>query len=165
MNLPNSLPGKRHLLLRSQAGVTVLEVAVAMAFLATIIVGSTHALLFSNRQAATARLATAARAIVQRNIDNALDVSFRTTAVPPVLVTTSTGGATYDDDGGGDNVVKIAMQENQTTVHTTGTLTRIVTAMANTDGADIRNVTFRLAYQFRGRNYTTEMTTQRSLDD
>jgi hypothetical protein len=46
-----------------------------------------------------------------------------------------------------------------------GTLTRIVTAVANADSADIRRITFRLDYTLRGRPYTYQLSTMRAIDD
>jgi hypothetical protein len=71
----------------------------------------------------------------------------------------------WDDDGGGDNTVQIALQENGNFIMATGVLTRVVTAVANGYGADIRQVTFRLNYTYGGRNHSVAMTTMRSLDD
>ena len=46
-----------------------------------------------------------------------------------------------------------------------GTLTRTVAAEGNTQGADIRRITFKLTYTFQRRNFTVEMTGLRSIDD
>jgi hypothetical protein len=46
-----------------------------------------------------------------------------------------------------------------------GTLTRIVTAEPNPQNATIRRVTFRCDFNFRGRDYSTSMTTLRAIDD
>ncbi len=47
----------------------------------------------------------------------------------------------------------------------TGVMTRTVTAVANPDNADIRQVTFRLDYTYQKRPQTISMTTMRSIDD
>lgn len=41
-------------------------------------------------------------------------------------------------------------------------LTRILTAVANPENAVVRRVTFRVAYTYRTRNYTHQMTTLRT---
>lgn len=122
------------------------------------------ALVQVNNKAVAMRTLNNARAIVQRNIDTALGVPFSTSQQPAILAITSTSGAVYDDDGGGDNLVTIAVPKSAAGTTVRGTLTRIVTAEANSDGADIRRVTFRLNYTIRGRAYAVEMTTLRGSD-
>jgi hypothetical protein len=46
-----------------------------------------------------------------------------------------------------------------------GVLRRTVVAQSNPQSASILRVTFSLTYTFRGRNYTTAMTTLRAIDD
>ena len=142
-----------------------MEALVAAAVLVITTVGATHALLTANRIAASSRVLTGARAVVQRNIDTALTVTFSQASQPAILGITTATGSTYDDDGGFDNTIQIATQDNGGMVVATGTLTRIVTAVANADGADIRQVTFRLDYGYGGRSQSVSMTTMRSIDD
>jgi type II secretory pathway pseudopilin PulG len=54
------------------AGMALVEIIVAMSLLALVIVSSTQAFIQANRESAAMRLMTAARGIVQRNIDTAL---------------------------------------------------------------------------------------------
>jgi type II secretory pathway pseudopilin PulG len=143
----------------------LLEVMVAAAVLVMTAVGATHALLTANRLAAASRVLTGARAVVQRNIDTALTVTFSQASQPAILAITPAAGTVYDDDGGFDNTIQIAVQDNGGIVVATGTLTRIVMAVANSDGADIRQVTFRLDYSYGGRNQSVSMSTMRSIDD
>jgi hypothetical protein len=116
-----------------------------------------------NKKAVAVRTLNNARAVVQRNIDNALGVPFSITVQPAILGITTASGAVYDDDGGGDNLVNIVIPRSTGAV-VKGTLTRIVLAEANADGADIRRITFRVDYTLRSRPYTFSMTTLRAMD-
>jgi hypothetical protein len=139
----------------------------AMGLIMLIALTTTQTFLVSNRNAATNRVLTAARTIVQRNLDTAMSLRFDADNIPAVLVPTGSGGAVTDDDGGGDNQVNILIQKTATTTTTLvkGTLTRIVLAETNPQSADIRRVTFRLNYVFQRRNFTVEMTALRAIDD
>ncbi|MEO6741449.1 MAG: hypothetical protein ABIP20_14460 [Chthoniobacteraceae bacterium] len=151
--------------LRLRAGIMLAETLVAAAILAMVTVGASHALLTANRIAASSRVLTGARAVLQRNIDTALVSTFTQNTVPAILAITPTAGQLYDDDGGFDNTVQISVQDNGTAVVASGTLTRTVLAVANADSADIRQVTFTLQYTYRGRPVTLSMSTIRSRDD
>ncbi len=144
----------------------IVEMLVAMGIIALVLMSSITGLLGANRQAAAYRALTAARMVVERNIENALSVSCDTNNVPPILATTRVSGSTYDDDGGGDNKVNLLIQNSSgTNIILKGTLTRIVTMESNPQNAPIRRITFRLVFNFRGRDYTTAMTTFRAIDD
>ena len=151
--------------LRHCTGILLAETLVAAAVLAMVIVGASHALLTANRIAAASRVLTGARAVLQRNIDTALVSTFTQTTVPAILAITPSNGQAYDDDGGFDNTVQISVQDNGTAVVASGTLTRTVLAVANADNADIRQITFRLQYTYRGRPVSLFMSTIRSRDD
>jgi len=141
---------------------------VAVMLLALIIVVSTQAMLQSNRQAAAMRTLTAARGIIQRNIDTALTVAWDSTVEPAILTLTAPGGGVYDDDeppADTDGLVQISVMEDGATVLLRGTLTRIVTAVPNPEDADVRKVTFRLDYPLPSPSYSVEMTTERAIDD
>ena len=153
----------RHL--RKSAGILLIEAIIATAALALVIVGASQALLIANRIAATSRVLTAARSVVQRNIDTALTTTFTQATVPAILATTPATGTVWDDDGGGDNTVQIAVQDNNTAVVASGVLTRTVVALANADNAVVLQVTFSLTYTYRGRADTVSMTTIRARDD
>jgi hypothetical protein len=144
-----------------------MEAVVAMALVLVTAISATHSFLVSNRIAASNRVLTSARAIMQRNLDNALSLRWDSTYTPPVLAITSAGGSVFDDDGGGDNTVALLVQTNNgiSTTLLQGTLNRIVTAVSNPQGADIRRVTFRITYTFQKRNYSVEMSTMRAIDD
>ena len=150
---------------RANGGIMLMEALVAAAVLVMTTVGATHALLTANRLAASSRVLTSARAVVQRNIDTALTVTFTQASQPAILGITSASGSSYNDQGGYDSTIQIATQDIGGTAVATGTLTRIVTAVANADGADIRQVTFRMDYTYGGRNQSVSMTTMRSIDD
>ena len=147
----------------------LVEVTVALGLLTLMVVSSTQALMQSNRQAAIMRTMTAARGIVQRNIDTALTVGWNFNVEPAILTVTPATGTPYDDDAppasNADGIVQIAVMEDGTTTTVPGTLWRIVTPVANSDGAIIRKVTFRLDYKYLTRPYSVEMVTQRAIDD
>ena len=151
--------------LRGRAGILLIEAIIAAAALALVIVGASQALLIANRLAATSRVLTAARSVVQRNIDTALTTTFTQASTPAILATTGATGQVYDDDGGGDNTVQISVQDNNTAVVAAGVLTRTVTQLANADNAVVLQVTFSLTYTYRGRADTFSMTTIRARDD
>lgn len=150
---------------RRRAGVLLIETMVAAGVLALTIVGASHALLIANRMAAASRVMTGARAVLQRNIDTALAVTFTQTSIPTMLAITPASGSPYDDDGGFDNTIQISVQDNGTAVVASGRLTRTVEAVANPDNADIRRVTFTLQYNYQGRPRVVSMATIRSRDD
>ena len=149
------------------AGFGLLEAIMSMGLIMLIALSTTQTFLMSNRMAATNRVLTAARTIVQRNLDTAMSLRFDSTTVPAVLAITSASGSVADDDGGGDNQVNILIQKTGTTQTNLvkGTLTRTVLAEANPQGADIRRITFRLNYVFQRRNFNVEMTALRAIDD
>ena len=145
-------------------GFTLVQVMIATAIIVIVGLASVQALVLMNRKAATMRLLNNARAVVQRNIDTAMGVPFSTSIEPAILVTTSASGSVYDDDGGGDNLVNIALLRAGTSAWLKGTLTRIVVAETNADGADIRRITFNVSYVYRGKTFTYGMTTIRNKD-
>ena len=160
----------------SESGVALIEVVVAAALTLVIAVSSTHMFLTSTRIAASNRVLTAARAIAQRNLDNATALRWTSTVQPSVLAITAGAGVVFDDDGttrdAAGNVLtnKVALVSDTKSDGTTyavisGTLTRVVTAVANDPGADIRRITFRLTYTYQGRNQIVEMSALRTIDD
>ncbi len=146
------------------SGFTLVQVMVASAIIVIVGLASVQALVLMNRKAAVTRTLNNARAVVQRNIDTAMGVPFTSSVQPAILGITATTGAVYDDDGGGDNLVNVALLRSGTSAWLKGTLTRTVVAETNPEGADIRRVTFSIAYTYRGRNYTYAMTTLRTQD-
>jgi len=140
------------------------EFMIAAAVIGLIVIASTQALLISNRLAAASRVLTGARAVLQRNIDTALTTTF-TQASEPAILAVTTGPQVWDDDGGADNTVQIAVQDNNGIILAKGALTRNVVKLANSDNADIRQITFSLNYTYLGRNVTMAMSTIRSRDD
>jgi type II secretory pathway pseudopilin PulG len=146
------------------SGFTLVQVMVATAIIVIVGLASVQALVLMNRKAATMRVLNNARAVVQRNIDTAMGVPFTSTSTPAILATTTASGSTYDDDGGGDNLVNVALLRAGTSAWLKGTLTRTVVAESNSDGADIRRVTFSLSYTYRGKVYSFSMTTLRTQD-
>ena len=147
---------------QTAGGFTITEVMVASLVLLISYIALTQSFVVMNGRAAASRLSTNARVVVERNIAQALSVPFTATVIPGILATTSGTGATYDDDGNGDNQVNLMVQDSSGAVQIKGVLTRIVTAVANPESADLRRVTFRVAYTYRTKNYTYEMTTVRA---
>lgn len=150
---------KRH----TVRGLTLVEIAVSIAVLGLVFATVLGTLIILNRNAASTRLMTNVREIVQRNIEAAVGVPFTTSNVPPILAITSSSGAAWDEGISGNNPVNIFTSRDATT-KITGTLLRIVTAEPNSLSADIRRVTFRLSYSFYGRNLSYESTTVRAKD-
>lgn len=157
-------PARFRLSRRKKAAFSIVQAVVAMGVISVAGAAGIMALVQLNNKAAAMRTLNNARAIVQRNIDTALAVSFSATLQPAILAITSGSGSVYDDDGGGDNLVTIVTPKNVGGQTLKGTLTRIVTAQANSDGADIRRVTFRIDYNIRGRAYSYAMSTLRGSD-
>lgn len=145
----------------TQAGIALVQVIIAMGMIALCGAAGLRALIEMNRKAAAMRTLSQARAIVQRNIDSAMGVTFNASLCPGILALTS--GSTYDDDGGGDNLVNVSVGRSGNSV-VKGTLTRTVTAVANPDNADIRKITFNLSYTYRLKTYNFAMTTIRAMD-
>jgi len=130
-----------------------------------VAVGSVQTLDRLNRTAATNRIITNARAVLQRNIDTALSVTCPKDSIPAILAITPASGQVYDDDAGVANLVTVAQRGSSSVDLATGTLTRIVTAVVNADGSDIRQITFRLDYTYRGRPHSQSLTSLRAIDD
>lgn len=166
--LPPKLTSLR-LARRQVEGIALVEILVALVLLTLIVVSSTQALVQTNRQSAGQRTLTAARGVVQRNIDTALTVAWNFATVPGIVALTAATGAPYDDDAppasNADGVVQIAVMEDGTTATVPGVLTRTVTAVANPNNAEIRRVTFRLTYNYLSRPYSVQMSTLRAIDD
>lgn len=154
---------------RQAAGTALVEAVVALGLLTLMVVSSTQAMMQANRQSAITRTMTAARGIVQRNIDTALTVGWTFDTEPSILALTPALGTPFDDDAppasNTDGVVQIAVMEDGATTTIPGILSRTVTAVANADGANIRKVTFRLDYNYLSRPYSVEMATLRAIDD
>lgn len=142
---------------------TIVEVVVATAVLMLVSAGGMAALLSINRNAASTRLFTSARAVVQRNIDTALAVPF-TSSIQPALLATTSGAVVYDDDGGGDNVIDLMTASDGATVPVRGILYRDVSVLSDASGAELRRVTLRLDYTYLRRNFSYQMSTVRARD-
>lgn len=156
---------KKH---KSEAGLTLVEIAVSIALLGLVFVTAAGSLIGLNKHAVGTRLMTNVREIVQRNIETAVAVPFTSASVPPILVLTSTSGVNWDDGAGNPVPIYKSRDWNDNTdtgsTKITGTLLRIVTAEPNSLSADIRRVTFRLNYTLYGRNLSYELTTVRAND-
>lgn len=157
----------------SRAGIAMMEAVMATAMVMTIAVGVTQMFLVSTRMAASNRVLTAARIVIQRNLDNALTLRWDSTVTPSVLAITAATGVVYDDDGNnlnGEGTNKVALlisKDASDTAYTVipASMTRTVTAVTNTQGADIRLIKFSLTYTFQNRTQVVQMSTMRAIDD
>jgi hypothetical protein len=145
----------------AEAGLTILETAIAAAILAIVAAAALATLIALNKNASSGRIMTTAHEVVQRNIETAVAVPFTADNVPTILAFAQ--NSVWDDDGGGDNRETIYSSRDGTS-KISGTLHRTVTAEANAAGADIRRVTFHLDYSLFGRQLSYEMTTLRAMD-
>lgn len=147
---------------RKEGGFSLVEITVAAALIGLIAAAGIATLLVLNRNAVSTRIMTNAREIVQRNIEAAMGAPFSVGNVPTIL-TMPANKVIWDDDGGGDNLETIYTSRDGAD-KVTGQLYRTVVAESNKPSADIRRVTFRLEYTFRGRPLAYEMTSIRALD-
>ncbi len=167
---PGRLPGSRspetpRRIRPGEGGFTLTEVVVAMAVSIILGVVVVLSLLSAQKFAASTRVATDARVILQRNIDTALGVKFTSVDTPGILAITGSDGEVYNGEGvGSPTSIPIITTSGSNTL-VSGTLTRIVTAYSNSEFAVIRKVTFRLDYEFQGRSTSVSMSTLRSQDD
>lgn len=148
---------------RAAAGFTLVQVMISAAVIVIAGVSSISGLLTVNREAATMRLYSEARAIVQRCTDKALTVPFTSTSTPTILATTGSSGSSFDENGDGNYNENVAYLRSGNTL-VTGTVTRTVVAEANPDSAVIYRVTFQINYNFRGRAYSYQMVSLRAQD-
>lgn len=152
---------------RTILGTTLVETSIAIALLGLIAATAIATLVILNKNAASTRVMTGAREIVQRNIESAVGSAFTTNSLPPngILNLTGTNGAVWDENGGTNPVVISTNRDGTFTV--TGTLTRTVVAEPSAVAAptpDIRRVTFHLDYSLFGRAMSYEMITIRAVD-
>jgi prepilin-type N-terminal cleavage/methylation domain-containing protein len=147
----------------SESGMTLVEIAISVALLGLVAAAAIATLMVLNKNAVSTRLMTNAKEIVQRNIETAVGVPFTSASTPSILATTGSGGVPWDETGG-SGPVTIYTSRDGTGPAVQGTLTRTVTAEANTPNADIRRVKFRLSYTLFGRQMGYELTTLRAVD-
>lgn len=153
-------------------GFALVEVIMGAVLIGIVAVGSVQALGLLNRNATRNRVITNARAIVQRNIDTALSVTCTTSSVPAILAVTPATGTVYDDDGGTPNVVTIVLEGTTSVQLAQGVVTRIVTNVptsqlpSDCSAVDVRRVTFKLDYSYRGQAFPTySLSTLRAIDN
>ncbi len=146
---------------------TIVEVTVAVAILAAFGVGAIEALLSLNRGAASTRVMTAAREVVERNMEAAMTVPFTAASVPPVLALTS--GTGWDENSdvalGSVNIPLVVARDGTALV--SGTLKRTVELTSTaTFHPDTRRITFALSYSVNGRSKPDySLTSIRSPDE
>lgn len=148
---------------RPENGVTLVELAIGVAVLGLVATTAIATLMVLNKNAVSTRLMTNAKEIVQRNIEQAVGVPFTSSTIPTILAPTVSGGVPWDE-AGGSGPVTIYTTRDGAGWAVQGTLTRTVTAEANTPNADIRRVKFRLSYVLFGRQMGYELTTLRAVD-
>lgn len=166
-------PATLQALLGRRAGVAMMEVVMAMALILVVAVSVTQLFMVATKMAASNRVLTAARIVVQRNLDNALSVRWDADTTPAILVTTTATGAVYDDDGdnlNGEGTNKIALLISKTPSNTSyamipATMIRTVTTVANAQSATILKIKFTLTYTYQNRTQVIEMSTMRAIDD
>jgi type II secretory pathway pseudopilin PulG len=146
---------------RAEAGMTLVEIAIAAALVGLVAATGITTLTLLNKNAVSTRVMGNAREIVQRNIEAAVGAPFTATNVPPILAIATS--AVWDDDGGGDNQ-EIIYTNRDGSGAILGDLQRTVATQTNPAGADIRRVTFRLDYTLFNRPMSYEMTTLRAMD-
>lgn len=144
-----------------ESGLTIVEIAIAVAVIGLVAASAVATLATLNRSADSTRIMANAREIVERNIESAIGSPFTSTNIPSILAFAN--NAVWDDDGGGDNLETIYVSRDGTS-KVKGTLLRTVAAEPNSAGTDLRRVTFRLNYSLSGRALSHEMTTIRALD-
>lgn len=157
----------------AQAGFSLLEVCFAMLFAAVMAVSLIQCLLQNERYAASSRVLTNARMVVQRNINACAGIAFSGTAsTPALLALTASGGEVCSDDGV-DGVTTQTVQIGGTgsVATVSGTLRRIVTSepvtvsgTAVNSSVVVRRITFQIDYDYLSRHYTYSETTLRSAD-
>lgn len=142
---------------------TIVEIAIGVALLGLIAASAIAALTALNKNAASTRVMSNAREIVQRNIETAMGSPFTASTEPEILKTTGSSGTAWDDTGGTNQVIVYSSRDG-TSPTVKGDLIRTVTAETNSAGADLRRVKFRLTYPLFGRQMSYEMTTIRAMD-
>lgn len=140
---------------------TIVEIAVGAALLGLVAATAIATLIILNKNAVSTRIMTNAREIVQRNIEAAIGTPFTSGSTPPILATAT--NIPWDEGIPGNNPITIYTSRDDT-AKVTGTLFRTVQTEPNAIGADVRRVTFRLAYTLVGRSMSYEMTTIRAVD-
>ena len=146
---------------------TLVETSIATALLGLVAATAIATLVILNKNAASTRVMTGAREIVQRNIETAVGSAFTTNSLPTngILNLTAANGAVWDENGGTNPVTISSNRDGTPTV--TGTLTRTVVAEPSAIAAptpDIRRVTFHLDYSLFGHATSYEIITLRAVD-
>lgn len=150
-------------MLANEAGISLVEIAIAVALLGLVVTTAITTLMALNKNAFSTRVMSSAREVVQRNIEAAIGVPFNSSSEPNILkFTTAPGGDPWDDTGGAQPVTIYGNREGSAPL--TGTLKRSVTSETNSVGADLRRVTFNLTYNLYGHDISYQMSTIRAMD-
>jgi len=142
-----------------------------VAMFVTILMGTAllRALLMTEDWAGRARLTVIARAIVQRNCDAAVGVTFTgTTAMPAILNYAS--GSVRSDTGTTQENINVTLNAGSTAM-VSGTLTQTVVdeptptgLVASLGTLPARRITFQIDYDYHSRHYTWAQAVVRSQD-
>jgi len=174
-SFPRLTTGGRRFALRGRQrenGFTLLEVVAAMIVAVVLGVIVTGGFLMSQKMAASGRIRTQARVILQRNIDLALSIPFTGVSTPPSLELTvgqSLPGVPFNDPTlpppSQVGQVPLLVSSNDGAPLVTGTLWRHCEELDNPDKAVIHRITFTVRYDYLGSAQEISLTTLRSRDD
>lgn len=148
---------------RSQAAVTLVETIVATSIFCLYAVGATQALLALNRHAASTRILTTAKEVVERNMEAAVGAPLTSDTTPAILAVTGSSGVLWDDSGG-TNVIPLVPSRDGLTTMVSGTLRRTVALWNTTDNPLTRRITFRIDYRYNNRPMSYQLSTILSPD-
>jgi len=152
---------------RKLAAVSLVEVVMATAIISLYATAAVPALLTMNQNAASSRVITAAKEVVDRNIEAAGAVPFVSSSVPAILAVTS-GTVNCGDYAypGVNNPIALIVDSNGNPL-ITGTLSKSVSlwnASDPTDNPNTRVVTFTVNYTVFHRQQSYTATTIRAPD-
>ncbi len=172
------------------AGVTLVEMMVALAVLALGVVALMTGFTTLNASAASSRLAVSAKALCQERIEQVITQPFH----PPAQLTTvkgappnpdfnlmgtaanwTTAAGPYTDSspfsfqGVGavqtsQDTVNVCVQQDGVTTSVSGVRTTTMSVPDSTNSPDLALFTVTLTYSYRGRTFSTTMSTLRAVD-
>ncbi len=152
---------------KRSAGVSLIEVVMATAIISIYATAAVPALLTMNQNAASSRVITAAKEIVDRNIEAAGAVPFVSSSVPAILAVTSgtvaCGDYAYTSVS---NPVPLIV-DSTGVARVSGTLSRSVSLWNSsdpTDNANTRRITFVVKYTMFNRPQIYSASTLRAPD-
>lgn len=164
---------------RGTAGMTLVEIMVALGILALTTVGGISAFTFLNSHAANNRNQSSAKQLCQERIEQALTLPFNPPASLPTV--TNSMGNTYSLLGTTANwstgatalatgittsteTVNVYVQQDGLSAVVPGTRTTTVTCAAPTTNNPLAQFTVQVTYTYRGRTHTSNMTVLRGAN-